>query len=89
MGKYLVIFIFYISSLSVFIACHCTAVCCDVIRQMSFPGENRERYLQLLLHGLYTPWTLPVGSSEQALQSLVDSLAVNTLNLPKPIMNSL
>ncbi|KAM6931412.1 histone-lysine N-methyltransferase SETD1B-A-like [Xenentodon cancila] len=37
-------------------------------------GENRERYLQLLLSGLYTPWTLPVTSSERALQSLVDSL---------------
>ncbi|XP_074525821.1 histone-lysine N-methyltransferase SETD1B-A-like [Halichoeres trimaculatus] len=36
-------------------------------------GENRDRYLQLLLHGLYTPWTLPVGSSEEALQSLIDS----------------
>ncbi|XP_040010654.1 histone-lysine N-methyltransferase SETD1B-like [Xiphias gladius] len=40
-------------------------------------GENRARYLQLLLRGLYTPWTLPVGSSEQALQSLIDSLLVN------------
>ncbi|XP_061586204.1 histone-lysine N-methyltransferase SETD1B-like [Cololabis saira] len=37
-------------------------------------GENRARYLQLLLSGLYTPWTLPVTSSDQALQSLVDSL---------------
>ncbi|XP_034546920.1 histone-lysine N-methyltransferase SETD1B-like isoform X2 [Notolabrus celidotus] len=36
-------------------------------------GENRARYLQLLFHGLYTPWTLPVGSSEGALQSLIDS----------------
>lgn len=61
-------------------------MCCDVIKQMSFPGENRERYIQLLLRGLYTPWTLPVGSSEQALQGLIDSLAVNTLNLPKHII---
>ncbi|XP_029915078.1 histone-lysine N-methyltransferase SETD1B-A-like [Myripristis murdjan] len=37
-------------------------------------GENRMRYLQLLLSGLYTPWTLPVGSSEQTLQSLIDNL---------------
>lgn len=44
-------------------------------------GENRARYLQLLLRGLYTPWTLPVGSSEQALQSLIDSLLVNILKL--------
>ncbi|XP_070690401.1 histone-lysine N-methyltransferase SETD1B-A-like [Pempheris klunzingeri] len=44
-------------------------------------GENRTRYLQLLLRGLYTPWTLPVGSSERALQSLIDSLLVNILKL--------
>lgn len=44
---------------------------------MSSSGENRARYIQLLLHGLYTPWTLPVGSSEEALQGLVDSLPVN------------
>ncbi|XP_044222898.1 histone-lysine N-methyltransferase SETD1B-A-like isoform X2 [Thunnus albacares] len=37
-------------------------------------GENRVRYLQLLLRGLCTPWTLPVSSSEQSLQSLIDSL---------------
>lgn len=52
---------------------------------MSFPGENRERYIHLLLRGLYTPWTLPVGSSEQALQALLDSLPVNTLNVAKHI----
>lgn len=40
-------------------------------------GENRKRYIQLLLHGPYTPWTLPVGSSERALQALVDNLLVN------------
>lgn len=50
---------------------------------MSLSGENRDRYIQLLLRGLYTPWTLPVGSSEQALQGLIDSLAVNTSILPK------
>lgn len=43
-------------------------------------GANRARYLQLLFSGLYTPWTLPVGSSERALQSLVDRLLV-TLRL--------
>ncbi|XP_040928361.1 histone-lysine N-methyltransferase SETD1B-A-like [Betta splendens] len=37
-------------------------------------GENRARYLQLLLHGLYTPWTLPVGSSERALDTFIDRL---------------
>ncbi|KAK7933860.1 hypothetical protein WMY93_004756 [Mugilogobius chulae] len=37
-------------------------------------GEQRARYIQLLIHGLYTPWTLPVGSSEQGLQSLIDNL---------------
>lgn len=64
-------------------------MCCDVIKQVPFPGENRERYLQLLLCGLYTPWTLPVGSGEQALQGLVDSLAVKTLNLPQEILTCL
>lgn len=44
-------------------------------------GENRKRYIQLLLHGPYTPWTLPVGSSERALQALVDNLLVNLSNL--------
>lgn len=53
------------------------------VKQMSLSGENRERYIQLLLRGLYTPWTLPVGSSEQALQGLIDSFSVNTLILPK------
>lgn len=56
---------------------------------MSLSGENRERYIQLLLRGLYTPWTLPVGSSEQALQGLIDSLAVNTLVFPKHIITCL
>ncbi|CAK6950310.1 histone-lysine N-methyltransferase SETD1B-A-like [Scomber scombrus] len=37
-------------------------------------GENRVRYLQLLLRGLYTPWTLPVSSSDRSLQSLINSL---------------
>ncbi|XP_029365719.1 histone-lysine N-methyltransferase SETD1B-like [Echeneis naucrates] len=41
-------------------------------------GENRGRYLQLLLRGLYTPWTLPVGSNEHALQSLIDSFLGST-----------
>lgn len=44
-------------------------------------GENRARYLQLLLRGPCTPWTLPVGSSEEALQSLIDSMLVNFLKL--------
>lgn len=48
---------------------------------MSSSGENRARYIQLLLRGLYTPWMLPVGSSERALQGLVDSLLVNILKL--------
>ncbi|KAI3372377.1 hypothetical protein L3Q82_022872, partial [Scortum barcoo] len=54
---------------------HQTSVMGNVIHVEIDPkGENRARYLQLLLHGLYTPWTLPVGSSERALQSLIDSL---------------
>ncbi|XP_022608437.1 histone-lysine N-methyltransferase SETD1B-A-like [Seriola dumerili] len=54
---------------------HQTSVMGNVIHVEIDPkGENRARYLQLLLRGLYTPWTLPVGSSEQALQSLINSL---------------
>ncbi|TWW61168.1 Histone-lysine N-methyltransferase SETD1B [Takifugu flavidus] len=55
---------------------HQTSVMGNIIHVEIDPkGENRERYIQLLLRGLYTPWTLPVGSSEQALQGLIDSLA--------------
>ncbi|KAM4576993.1 histone-lysine N-methyltransferase SETD1B-A-like isoform 1-T1 [Odontesthes bonariensis] len=58
---------------------HQTSVMGNIIHVEVDPkGENRARYLQLLFSGLYTPWTLPVGSSEQALQSLVDSLQVST-----------
>ncbi|KAK5871200.1 hypothetical protein PBY51_004092 [Eleginops maclovinus] len=54
---------------------HQTSVMGNVIHVEIDPkGEHRTRYLQLLLRGLYTPWTLPVGSNEQAIQSLVDSL---------------
>uniref|UniRef100_UPI0037E801B2 histone-lysine N-methyltransferase SETD1B-like n=1 Tax=Semicossyphus pulcher TaxID=241346 RepID=UPI0037E801B2 len=61
---------------------HQTSVMGNIIHVEIDPkGENRARYLQLLLHGLYTPWTLPVGSSEGALQSLIDSLLVNILKL--------
>ncbi|RVE68468.1 hypothetical protein OJAV_G00092130 [Oryzias javanicus] len=58
---------------------HQTSVMGNIIHVEIDPkGENRSRYLQLLLSGLYTPWTLPVGSSEQALRSLVDSLLEST-----------
>ncbi|KAM7018090.1 histone-lysine N-methyltransferase SETD1B-A-like [Tautogolabrus adspersus] len=58
---------------------HQTSVMGNIIHVEIDPkGENRARYLQLLLHGLYTPWTLPVGSSEGALQSLIDSLLGST-----------
>ncbi|XP_033947206.1 histone-lysine N-methyltransferase SETD1B-A-like [Pseudochaenichthys georgianus] len=54
---------------------HQTSVMGNVIHVEIDPkGENRTRYLQLLLRGLYTPWTLPVGSNEQAIQSLVEGL---------------
>ncbi|XP_029960005.1 histone-lysine N-methyltransferase SETD1B-like [Salarias fasciatus] len=57
---------------------HQTSVMGNIIHVEIDPkGENRARYLQLLLNGLCTPWTLPVGSSEQALQSLIDSLLSN------------
>lgn len=48
---------------------------------MSLSGENRARYIQLLLRGLYTPWTLSLGSNEQVLRGLVDSLKVNPFKL--------
>ncbi|XP_024131428.1 histone-lysine N-methyltransferase SETD1B-A isoform X1 [Oryzias melastigma] len=58
---------------------HQTSVMGNIIHVEIDPkGENRSRYLQLLLSGLYTPRTLPVGSSEQALRSLVDSLLDST-----------
>ncbi|XP_065818054.1 histone-lysine N-methyltransferase SETD1B-like [Labrus bergylta] len=58
---------------------HQTSVMGNIIHVEIDPkGENRARYLQLLLQGLYTPWTLPVGSSEGALQSLIDSLLGST-----------
>ncbi|XP_049434823.1 histone-lysine N-methyltransferase SETD1B-A-like isoform X3 [Epinephelus fuscoguttatus] len=54
---------------------HQTSVMGNVIHVEIDPkGENRARYLQLLLRGLYTPWTLPVGGSERAIQSSVDTL---------------
>ncbi|XP_030592728.1 histone-lysine N-methyltransferase SETD1B-A-like isoform X2 [Archocentrus centrarchus] len=54
---------------------HETSVMGNIIHvELDPKGENRARYLQLLLSGLYTPWTLPVGSSERSLQSLIDSL---------------
>ncbi|XP_044053095.1 histone-lysine N-methyltransferase SETD1B-A-like isoform X2 [Siniperca chuatsi] len=53
---------------------HQTSVMGNVIHVEIDPkGENRARYLQFLLRGLYTPW-MPVGSSGRALQSVIDSL---------------
>ncbi|XP_037831782.1 histone-lysine N-methyltransferase SETD1B-A [Kryptolebias marmoratus] len=58
---------------------HRTSVMGNIIHVEVDPkGENRARYLQLLFSGQYTPWTLPVGCSERALQSLVDSLLGST-----------
>ncbi|XP_027133714.1 histone-lysine N-methyltransferase SETD1B-A [Larimichthys crocea] len=58
---------------------HQTSVMGNVIHVEVDPkGENRARYLQLLWRGLYTPWTLPVGSNERALQSLIDRLLGST-----------
>ncbi|XP_054466087.1 histone-lysine N-methyltransferase SETD1B-A-like [Anoplopoma fimbria] len=54
---------------------HQTSVMGNIIQVEIDPkGENRARYLQLILRGLYTPWALPVGSNEQAIRSLIDSL---------------
>uniref|UniRef100_A0A8C2W926 [Histone H3]-lysine(4) N-trimethyltransferase n=1 Tax=Cyclopterus lumpus TaxID=8103 RepID=A0A8C2W926_CYCLU len=49
---------------------HETSVMGNIIHVEIDPkGENRARYLQLLMRGLYTPWTLPVGGNERAIQS--------------------
>ncbi|XP_077378019.1 histone-lysine N-methyltransferase SETD1B-A-like [Festucalex cinctus] len=42
-------------------------------------GENRVRYLKLLYSGVYTPWSLPVGSSDQSLQNLIDNLLCSSV----------
>ncbi|KAM4745808.1 histone-lysine N-methyltransferase SETD1B-A-like [Anableps anableps] len=58
---------------------HQTSVMGNIIHVEIDPkGEKRMRYLQLLFNGLYTPWTLPLGSSERALQNLVDTLLTST-----------
>ncbi|XP_068559706.1 histone-lysine N-methyltransferase SETD1B-A-like [Cebidichthys violaceus] len=58
---------------------HQTSVMGNIIHVEIDPkGENRARYLQLLLRGLPTPWTLPVGSNEQAIQSFINSLLGST-----------
>ncbi|CAL8332699.1 unnamed protein product [Arctogadus glacialis] len=54
---------------------HDTSVMGNIIHVEVDPkGENRKRYFKLLVDGIYTPWTLPVGSNEQSLQSLIDTL---------------
>ncbi|XP_062418405.1 histone-lysine N-methyltransferase SETD1B-A-like [Pungitius pungitius] len=54
---------------------HQTSVMGNVIHVEIDPkGENRARYLQLLLRGLYTPWTLPVVGNERGIHSLIDTL---------------
>nr|XP_061804447.1 histone-lysine N-methyltransferase SETD1B-like [Nerophis lumbriciformis] len=40
-------------------------------------GKNRVRYLKLLYNGLYTPWSLPLGSNDESLQNLIDNLMCN------------
>ncbi|TDH13392.1 hypothetical protein EPR50_G00057070 [Perca flavescens] len=60
---------------------HQTSVMGNVIHVEIDPkGENRARHLQLLSRGFYTPCTLPVGSSEPTLQSLIDSLLGSAAN---------
>lgn len=44
-------------------------------------GENRQRYLQRLINGSYTPLTLPVGGEEAcevSPRSLAEALLVKT-----------
>ncbi|XP_059192383.1 histone-lysine N-methyltransferase SETD1B-A-like [Centropristis striata] len=68
---------------------HQTSVMGNIIHVEIDPkGENRARYLQLLIRGLYTPWTLPVGSNEQAIQSLIDSLLSSTATQRQVIISS-
>ncbi|XP_054630141.1 histone-lysine N-methyltransferase SETD1B-A-like [Dunckerocampus dactyliophorus] len=52
-------------------------------------GENRLRYLQLLYSDLYTLRTLPVGSSEQSLQNLIDNLLCNAATQGQGSPNSI
>ncbi|XP_041642937.1 histone-lysine N-methyltransferase SETD1B-A-like [Cheilinus undulatus] len=68
---------------------HQTSVMGNIIHVEIDPkGVNRARYLQLLLHGLYTPWTLPVGSSEEVLQSLISGLLGGTSMQRQAILSS-
>nr|XP_057925999.1 histone-lysine N-methyltransferase SETD1B-A-like isoform X2 [Doryrhamphus excisus] len=52
-------------------------------------GANRLRYLQLLYSDLYTPLTLPLGSSEQSLQNLIDNLLCNAATQGQGTPNSI
>ncbi|XP_053727795.1 histone-lysine N-methyltransferase SETD1B-A-like isoform X1 [Synchiropus splendidus] len=45
-------------------------------------GDNRSRYIQLLLQGVYTPQTLPAGCSDQSFLKLLDSLQCNAVFRP-------
>ncbi|XP_077571938.1 histone-lysine N-methyltransferase SETD1B-A-like isoform X2 [Stigmatopora nigra] len=61
--------------------CHLnqTSVMGNVIHAEIDPqGEKRMRYLQLLYHGIFTPWSLPVGrDDDKSLQNLMDNLMCN------------
>ncbi|XP_047448790.1 histone-lysine N-methyltransferase SETD1B-A-like [Mugil cephalus] len=60
---------------------HQTSVMGNIIHvEIDLKGENRDRYLQLLLSGVCTPWTLPSGNSEPAVQSLIDNLLVSAVS---------
>ncbi|KAL4660390.1 histone-lysine N-methyltransferase SETD1B-A-like [Arapaima gigas] len=62
---------------------HNTSVMGNIIHvELDPKGENRMRYFQLLIKGLYTPWTLPLGGEEprdDSPPSLVDTLLAGDL----------
>ncbi|KAM9810638.1 histone-lysine N-methyltransferase SETD1B-A-like [Neosynchiropus ocellatus] len=45
-------------------------------------GDNRSRYIQLLLQGVFTPQSLPAGCSDQSFLRLLDSLQCNAVIRP-------
>ncbi|XP_038853469.1 histone-lysine N-methyltransferase SETD1B-like [Salvelinus namaycush] len=56
---------------------HDTSVMGNIIHvELDPKGKNRMRYFHLLVSGLYTPSTLPLGSDEHTLQRLTDRLQV-------------
>ncbi|XP_019718304.1 histone-lysine N-methyltransferase SETD1B-A-like isoform X1 [Hippocampus comes] len=54
---------------------HHTSVMGNIIHVEIDPkGENRVRYLKLLYEGVYTPWSLPVGSNDKSYRNVIDNI---------------